>query len=72
MLEENGRAPPRERRLRELVKESLAADQAIDRGGDVYLAADVHAWLDRLASGLARRRPKPWRGPSRRSVPTKR
>jgi predicted transcriptional regulator len=61
MLEAIERHATREERMREFVKEALAADRAIDRGGEVYAAADVHAWLERLAKGKKPARPKPWR-----------
>ena len=61
MLEAIERHADREERLREFVKEALAADRAIDRGGEAYRAEDVHAWIERLASGQKVSRPKPWR-----------
>ena len=48
-----------EEEMRNLVKEALAADADIERTGEVYRAADVHAWVDRLTKGEAPR-PKPW------------
>ena len=48
-----------EEEMRNLVKEALAADADIERTGEVYRAADVHAWVDRLKKGEAPR-PKPW------------
>jgi predicted transcriptional regulator len=62
MLEAIERETAREERMEAFVKEALAADRAIDRGGEVYAAQDVHAWLLRLASGKKPRRPRPWRG----------
>jgi predicted transcriptional regulator len=50
-----------EEQMRSLVKEALAADEEIDRTGEVYRAEDVHAWAERLAQGIASPRPKPWR-----------
>ncbi len=50
-----------EEQMRKLVKEALAADQEIDRTGEVYRAEDVHAWTERLAEGTAAGKPKPWR-----------
>jgi predicted transcriptional regulator len=50
-----------EEQLRSLVKEALAADAEIEKSGEVYRAADVHAWMARLAAGDAVARPKPWR-----------
>lgn len=61
MLEAIERHTARQERMREFVQEALAADRAIDRGGEVYAAADVHAWLERLAKGKKPARPKPWR-----------
>ena len=42
-------------------KEALAADEEIERTGEVYRADDVHAWVERLARGQDAARPKPWR-----------
>jgi predicted transcriptional regulator len=50
-----------EEQMRKLVKEALAADEEIDRTGEVYRAEDVHAWAERLAEGTAASKPKPWR-----------
>jgi predicted transcriptional regulator len=50
-----------EEQLRSLVKDAIDADAEIERTGEVYRAADVHAWMDRLARGEASARPKPWR-----------
>jgi predicted transcriptional regulator len=50
-----------EEQMRSLVKEALAADEHVDRTGEVYRAEDVHAWAQRLASNEAAPRPKPWR-----------
>jgi len=50
-----------EEQLRKLVKESLAADAEIERIGEVYPAADVHAWMERLATGESTVRPQSWR-----------
>lgn len=50
-----------EEQLRSLVKEALAADDAIEKTGEVYRAEDVHAWMTRLARGESVARPKPWR-----------
>jgi predicted transcriptional regulator len=61
MLEAIERYTAREERMCEFVKEALTADRAIDRGGEVYAAADVHAWLGRLAKGKRLARPRPWR-----------
>jgi predicted transcriptional regulator len=37
-----------EEQMRSLVREALAADAEIERTGEVYRAADVHAWVERL------------------------
>lgn len=50
-----------EEQLRSLVKEALAADEELERTGEVYRADDVQAWMARLARGEAPTRPKPWR-----------
>jgi predicted transcriptional regulator len=50
-----------EEQMRKLVKDALAADEALDRTGEVYRAEDVHAWMERLANGESSTRPKPWR-----------
>jgi predicted DNA-binding protein len=50
-----------EEQLRILVKEALAADEAIERTAEVYRADDVHAWVERLAHGKNVAGPKPWR-----------
>jgi predicted transcriptional regulator len=50
-----------EEQMRSLVKEALAADEEIERTGEVYRADDVHAWVERLARGRDAARPKPWR-----------
>lgn len=61
MVEALQRHADREERVAEFVQEALDADRAIDAGGEVFGAADVHAWLTRLAAGKRTRRPKPWR-----------
>jgi predicted transcriptional regulator len=50
-----------EEQMRSLVKEALAADEEIERTGEVYRADDVHAWVERLARGQDAARPNPWR-----------
>ncbi|MEO8018982.1 MAG: hypothetical protein ABI769_14300 [Pseudomonadota bacterium] len=50
-----------EEQIRALVKQAIAADQDVDRLGEVYRAEDVHAWMARLAKGSGDQRPKPWR-----------
>jgi hypothetical protein len=47
--------------MRSLVKEALAADEDIEKTGEVYRAEDVHAWMERLARGESPARPKPCR-----------
>jgi predicted transcriptional regulator len=61
MLEALEREISREERMREFVREALAADAAIEAGAEVYRAEDVHAWLERLVKGGKPRRPAPWR-----------
>jgi predicted transcriptional regulator len=62
MIEALERQTLREERMEAFVQEALAADRAIDGGEEVYAAADVHTWLERLARGAKAPRPKPWRG----------
>jgi len=62
MLDALERQIRREEQVAAFVEEALAADRAIDEGDEVYAAADVHAWLARLAQGDRAARPKPWRG----------
>jgi predicted transcriptional regulator len=50
-----------EEQLRAFVKEALAADAEMDRSGEAYNAAEVHAWAEKMAHGVASPRPKPWR-----------
>jgi len=50
-----------EENVRSLVKEALAADADIERTGEVYRAEDVHAWAERLATGVVSPRPRSWR-----------
>jgi plasmid stabilization system protein ParE len=40
-----------EEQMRSLVKEALAADEGIEKTGEVYAARDVHAWMGRLPLG---------------------
>jgi predicted transcriptional regulator len=49
-----------EEQVRSLIKDALAADADIEKAGEVYRAADVHAWMSRLAAGDNVARPKPW------------
>lgn len=62
MLEALERQTHREEQIAVFVEEALAADRAIEEGDEVYAAADVHAWLTRLARGERAARPRPWRG----------
>jgi predicted transcriptional regulator len=62
MLEALEREVTRAERVREFVREALAADAAVEAGAAVYRAEDVHAWLERLAKGGRPARPRPWRG----------
>lgn len=62
MLEALERQTTREERMQDFVNEALVADRGIDAGDEVYAAADVHAWIGRLARGGRATRPKPWRG----------
>jgi predicted transcriptional regulator len=63
MVEALQRETEREEKFAAFVHEAREADRAIDAGADVYDAADVHAWLERLAQGGKKPpRPKPWRG----------
>jgi predicted transcriptional regulator len=61
MLEAIERHVEYEERMRAFVQEAMEADRDIERTGEVYAAADVHAWIERLAQGQKARRPKPWR-----------
>lgn len=62
MVDALERETKREERMEEFISEALTADRAIDAGGEVYAAADVHVWLGRLARGETGTKPKPWRG----------
>lgn len=61
MLEALEREVTRAERVREFVREALAADAAVEAGAAVYRAEDVHAWIERLAKGRKSPRPRPWR-----------
>ncbi len=50
-----------EEQMRSLLEAAIEADEEIERTGEVYRADEVHAWVERLASGPASDRPKPWR-----------
>jgi predicted transcriptional regulator len=47
-----------EEQMQSFVKEALAADEDIEKTGEVYRAADVHAWMQRLAAEESPARPK--------------
>ena len=51
----------REERWQAFMKDAAESDRAAEAGDPVYAAADVHAWLDKMARGKPARRPKPWR-----------
>ena len=61
MLQALEREVSREERMREFVREAMASDAAVEAGGAVYRAEDVHAWMERLAKGEKPPRPAPWR-----------
>jgi predicted transcriptional regulator len=61
MIEALEREVARAERMREFVREALAADIAVEEGAAVYRAEDVHPWLERLARNRRAARPKPWR-----------
>ena len=61
MVEALEREVMHEERMRDFVHEALAADAAIEAGGSVYKAEDVHTWLDQLAGKRKATRPRPWR-----------
>ena len=62
MLDALERQTRREEQIAAFVEEALAADRGLDEGDEVYAAADVHAWLSRLARGERAVRPRPLRG----------
>ena len=47
-----------EEQMQSFVKEALAADEDIEKTGEVYRAADVHAWMQRLTAEASPARPK--------------
>lgn len=59
MIEALEREVAREERVRELVREALVADTAVEEGAAVYWAKDVHPWLKRLARNRRAARPEP-------------
>ena len=61
MVEALEREVTREERMRDFIRDALAADTAIEDGAAVYKAEDVHAWLGRLATNGKAARPRPWR-----------
>ncbi len=61
MVEALEREVVREERMREFVREALAADIGVEEGAAVYRAKDVHAWLERLPRNPKAARPKAWR-----------
>ena len=60
MVEALEREVSREEKLYTFVQEALKADRAIEEGGEVYQAEDVHRWLQQLANGETINRPDPW------------
>jgi predicted transcriptional regulator len=50
----------REERWEEFLHEAAESDRGADAGDEVYAAADVHAWLEKIARGKPARRPRPW------------
>ena len=62
MIEAIEREIDRQERMEAFIREAQAADLTIERTGEVYEAADVHAWLGRLSGDGKAARPKPWRG----------
>ena len=61
MIEALEREVTREERMKAFVRDALAAKSDIEKGGAVYRAEDVHAWMERLATGKKAPRPAPWR-----------
>ena len=61
MVEALEREVAREERMRDFVREALAADAGVEEGAAVYRAEDVHVWLERLARNPKAARPKVWR-----------
>ena len=58
MVEALEREVVREERIREFVREALAADIGVGEGAAIYRAKDVHAWLERLPRNPKAARPK--------------
>jgi len=61
MIDALEREVTREERMKVFVRDALAAKSDIEKGGAVYRADDVHAWMERLAKGEKAARPAPWR-----------
>ena len=61
MVKALAREVAREERMREFVREALAADAGVEEGAAVYRAEDVHTRLERMARNPKAARPKPWR-----------
>ena len=61
MLEAIERHVEYEERVRDFVEDARAADEEIERGGEVYAAEDVHRWVARVAQGKKAAKPKPCR-----------
>jgi len=50
-----------EEQLCALLRAAEGAEAEIARIGALYPAAEVHAWMERLAGGAGGARPQPWR-----------
>lgn len=61
MVQAIERETAREEQMRDFVRDALASKADVEAGGAVYRAADVHAWMERLAKGEKPPRPAPWR-----------
>ena len=61
MVQAIERETAREEKMRDFVREALAAKADVEAGGAVYRAEDVHAWMEKLAKGERPPRPSPWR-----------
>ncbi len=48
-------------KLEGFVQQAIDSDADVERTGEMYRAEDVHAWIEKLASGKRASRPKPWR-----------
>ena len=58
MVEALEREVAREERLREFVRDALAADVGVEEGAAVYQSKEVRDWLERLARNPKTVRPK--------------